>query len=644
MPIIPRYQARGGPSVGGLNYASAYSPAGGDDWRMLGQVARAGGAIVEGIQALRGRRDPAQHSADPVGDHPDMVSAKAREVAWRRNQLEQPNADLQAVARSRDAAGQDLPPAARATFDRLTGPREAGYAAAAASRAAADLQAMSHRLSEDREALGLDEYVLLADSAPDQARAALGSAIGELTSRLGAMGASEEAVEAGRRGLLGNAVGRRIRQALVTDPERALVLLEREGSVLDPTAQTHLRMEVEAEQTRLDAQNSVQRLATEHEGLEDDLEGLLVKAETLAGPSPDRIAAYRGAAVGAWRGARLRREAIEDAAWGAVEPYLDPQTNPESWTAMPGEVWTALSARQRAALRGHFETPWKGSDPAVVQAIETTALGSTEVFAEIDLTGMLDRLSAQDFTRLRRLQRTARIGGQAWEQERSALSEMDVPGRLVRASWNGEEQRFPDLFGRLFPREKEAIAPEEKMIRQAPRELDKAAQKAFDRIRDRAFPLPAGAQIDWDYILGEENGRQQEGGPPNPPRTDGYIPVKAHVPKDHSSVTIASGVDIGQKSLAEVEEWNLAPGLLNKLKPYIGAKGRGAALLAENKRKNRPLKVTPEEARQIDEASHSRELNRLVEKFDAASTIGPFASLPKRTQTVLLSVYIQHGT
>ncbi len=449
MPIIPRYQARGGPRLQTLDYAGAYQPPGGEDWRMLAQAARAGGAIIDGAQAFRGPPD--------LTAERDVVKAKTRDVAWRREQLQRPQADVAAVARSRDAAGEGLEPAALAAFDLLTGPREAGFAAVAAGRAAAEQQTIARQLSEDREALGVDEYVVLADLAPDQARAALGSAIGELTGRLAEMGAGAEAIDAGRRGLLNAAVSRRIRQVTAIDPDRAATLIQIEGGVLDSAAQAGLRGEVEAEQTRRAAHTAVQRLVAEHTAPEDDLDGLLAGAEALAGSSPGRQEAFRGAAIGAWRAARLRREASEDAAWAAAEPYLDPARVPDGWTAMPGDVWTALSPRQQAAVRGRFEAPWRGSDPAVVRAIEATARASTGAFADLDLTGLLDGLGASDLARLRGLQLLARDGGADWEQAREALPQRPETGQdpmLIKAAWGGSGLGGLAPQGDLSEREK----------------------------------------------------------------------------------------------------------------------------------------------------------------------------------------------
>jgi hypothetical protein len=57
MPIIPRYQPQGGPSVGGLNYADSYSPPDGSDWRILAQAAKAAGTVVDAAGGMFGGGD-----------------------------------------------------------------------------------------------------------------------------------------------------------------------------------------------------------------------------------------------------------------------------------------------------------------------------------------------------------------------------------------------------------------------------------------------------------------------------------------------------------------------------------------------------------------------------------------------------------
>ena len=86
MPIIPRYQARGGPSVGGLNYAGAFSPPDGSDWRTLARTAEAANSVLAALsqrpaaasspKAPPSPADPDQGFAE-VGLRPDGGSPQA---------------------------------------------------------------------------------------------------------------------------------------------------------------------------------------------------------------------------------------------------------------------------------------------------------------------------------------------------------------------------------------------------------------------------------------------------------------------------------------------------------------------------------------------------------------------------------------
>lgn len=92
MPIVPRYQARGGPSVGGLNYAGAYSPPDGSDWRSLARAAEAANSVLAALsqrpaaasspKAPPRPADPDQGRAGATGGAP--LPSQVGEVRWGR--------------------------------------------------------------------------------------------------------------------------------------------------------------------------------------------------------------------------------------------------------------------------------------------------------------------------------------------------------------------------------------------------------------------------------------------------------------------------------------------------------------------------------------------------------------------------------
>ena len=137
-----------------------------------------------------------------------------------------------------------------------------------------------------------------------------------------------------------------------------------------------------------------------------------------------------------------------------------------------------------------------------------------------------------------------------------------------------------------------------------------------------------GAEVDWSFI------EELEGN-----RLDGYIPKDGNVILGNSGVTIASGLDLGQNSLAGLKELNLSKDLTDKLSPYLELKGTEA----QAKLDSIPLNITATEALEINSAVHGKALNDLVVKYDSAVGAGEFYKLPTEAQTVIASVGFQYG-
>lgn len=131
--------------------------------------------------------------------------------------------------------------------------------------------------------------------------------------------------------------------------------------------------------------------------------------------------------------------------------------------------------------------------------------------------------------------------------------------------------------------------------------------------------------IDWNFIARLEGGR----------RIHGYVPDAA---RSKSGITIATGFDLGQRSLSDLENLKLSQALIEKLRPYLGLKKQ----VAEAYLKNHPLTITPEQAKSIDIAVKSQSVNKLVRTYNGHSSVS-FASLPGAAQTVIASVSFQYG-
>ena len=95
--------------------------------------------------------------------------------------------------------------------------------------------------------------------------------------------------------------------------------------------------------------------------------------------------------------------------------------------------------------------------------------------------------------------------------------------------------------------------------------------------------------IDYPFIMGLEGYS-----------TTGYVPEKDGKPLGESGVTIASGFDLGKRSISSLE--GLPEGLVMRLAPYLGVRGEAAQNIASS------LKITSEEADMLNEVAKNQQL------------------------------------
>jgi hypothetical protein len=128
--------------------------------------------------------------------------------------------------------------------------------------------------------------------------------------------------------------------------------------------------------------------------------------------------------------------------------------------------------------------------------------------------------------------------------------------------------------------------------------------------------------IDFAFIEGRES-----------TTLDGYWPATGN-----SGATVATGFDIGQRNIQDLERLGLSPDLQERLTPYVEVTGREAEALLERQ----PLVITQEESDAIDAATRRQIVGELARHYDAASTVR-FADLTRAQQTVITSVAWQYG-
>ncbi len=122
---------------------------------------------------------------------------------------------------------------------------------------------------------------------------------------------------------------------------------------------------------------------------------------------------------------------------------------------------------------------------------------------------------------------------------------------------------------------------------------------------------------------------------------EGYVPDSGG---SRSGVTVASGVDLGQRTAAEIDALAIPETLKRKLKPYAGLRGGAAVAFL----RARPLAIDAAEAKALDRAVRAEAMAALVRAYDRAvaqdPSLAPFDALPEAAQTVIASVAFQYGT
>jgi hypothetical protein len=116
-----------------------------------------------------------------------------------------------------------------------------------------------------------------------------------------------------------------------------------------------------------------------------------------------------------------------------------------------------------------------------------------------------------------------------------------------------------------------------------------------------------------------------------------------------SGVTIATGIDLGQRSGSDIDKLDITDDLKKKLKPYCLKTGKDATdLLAKS-----PLSITADEASALTKAVKGPMLDALIKEYDAAVDKANaadhcarvhFAELPGSVQTALASAQFQYNS
>jgi len=120
----------------------------------------------------------------------------------------------------------------------------------------------------------------------------------------------------------------------------------------------------------------------------------------------------------------------------------------------------------------------------------------------------------------------------------------------------------------------------------------------------------------------------------------GYIPTEGGKAIGKSGLTLATGWDVGQMSMEELESSGLPQSIVEKVSPFIGAKGEEALGVFE--KLGAPV-LEDEEASIVDAFTHNKTLSQISKNYEKASGES-FEDLSPAQQTVLASVGFQYGS
>jgi len=120
----------------------------------------------------------------------------------------------------------------------------------------------------------------------------------------------------------------------------------------------------------------------------------------------------------------------------------------------------------------------------------------------------------------------------------------------------------------------------------------------------------------------------------------GYVPDPE---TSNSGVTIATGIDLGQRSAAQIAAMNIPEDLKARLTPYAGLRKQAAVdFLRAN-----PLTVSAADAAALESDVRAGVVRQLTAGYDAAvggkAGLQTFGNLADAPQTIIASVAFQYG-
>ena len=239
------------------------------------------------------------------------------------------------------------------------------------------------------------------------------------------------------------------------------------------------------------------------------------------------------------------------------------------------------------------------------------------------LTSFAGKLSASDKQGVQmlgnRLTEAMSKEGPAQSQAIWALSQSPAFRELVRRNAAKSDTNLNQIGDDII----DAVTPEE-----APRNPDQGSEVENSVMTPEVSREPSSLEdIDQGFIKGLEGTKR-----------DAYVPNNGGKVLGNSGVTIASGLDLGQRK--HLDDIELSAEIKAKLTPYLGVKKEAALELVNNS----PLNLSQEEVEEIDSAVEKAYYEKASKRFDSLASGKKFDDLPPQVQTALYSLQYNTGS
>jgi hypothetical protein len=105
-------------------------------------------------------------------------------------------------------------------------------------------------------------------------------------------------------------------------------------------------------------------------------------------------------------------------------------------------------------------------------------------------------------------------------------------------------------------------------------------------------------------------------------------------------VTIATGVDLGSHSVADLKRWGVSDAGIANLTPAMGLKGDAARTFLNNN----DATISAVDAQAMDQGALNDTISAVQKAYDAANPAAPFSNLTLGQQTAIIDLAYQYGT